>query len=490
MTNLGRKNDKLAGIIILVCAAIAVRWPFMEFTVDDAYITLRYADNLVNGLGFVYNPGERVLGTTTPLFTLILAAIGLMLKNPLPAGKIMTVLCDALVAGIVLQMTFRWTGKRWIGYWAGILYALNPVSIKWAALGMETGLYTFLICLSLREYMEERFRTSYVLAGLALLTRIDGVLVFAVLLGADLIRRRRQAIADCLVGAFPVVVWACFALVYFGSPIPQSALAKSVTYGGRPLLGQLELIFDKFLWRYGLITAMAVIPAIAGAIYGIRRHRSFKIVMAWCFLYWSFYILSGSNLHGWYMAPPIWVYVLSIGLGLYVLTNVVSGWHLSYFTARRMRVITSSVMVIAIGLVSAYLVRHRYVEVRETIGTNERAVAIPIGLWLKEYADPTDTVCLESIGAVGYYSGLYILDEVGLVSPQVIPLNQINRRGPNFAGIVRTFSPKYYVWWETWEQEWWRDRPDQLVWLNRNYQKVRVFARRGSDYSWGIWQRR
>ncbi len=35
-------------------------------TVDDAYTTFRYARNLVNGLGFVYNPGEHVLGTTTP----------------------------------------------------------------------------------------------------------------------------------------------------------------------------------------------------------------------------------------------------------------------------------------------------------------------------------------------------------------------------------------------------------------------------------------
>ena len=33
---------------------------------DDAYITYRYARNLADGAGFVYNPGERVLGTTPP----------------------------------------------------------------------------------------------------------------------------------------------------------------------------------------------------------------------------------------------------------------------------------------------------------------------------------------------------------------------------------------------------------------------------------------
>jgi hypothetical protein len=42
---------------------------------DDPYITYRYARNIATGQGFVYNPGERVLSTTTPLFTLLLAGL-------------------------------------------------------------------------------------------------------------------------------------------------------------------------------------------------------------------------------------------------------------------------------------------------------------------------------------------------------------------------------------------------------------------------------
>src|ERR1700747_1727446 len=43
---------------------------------DDAYVTLRYAANLVRGLGLFSIPGERVMGTTSPLFTFLLAASG------------------------------------------------------------------------------------------------------------------------------------------------------------------------------------------------------------------------------------------------------------------------------------------------------------------------------------------------------------------------------------------------------------------------------
>jgi hypothetical protein len=43
--------------------------------IDDAYILFRYAQNLLAGNGFVFNPGEPVFGITTPLFGGLLAAL-------------------------------------------------------------------------------------------------------------------------------------------------------------------------------------------------------------------------------------------------------------------------------------------------------------------------------------------------------------------------------------------------------------------------------
>src|SRR4051812_9407292 len=48
-------------------------------TIDDAYITYRYARNLVRGFGLVYNPGERIEGYTNFLWTLLVAG-GLKLR--------------------------------------------------------------------------------------------------------------------------------------------------------------------------------------------------------------------------------------------------------------------------------------------------------------------------------------------------------------------------------------------------------------------------
>jgi hypothetical protein len=60
---------------IALVSSIALRIIIGPITYDDAYITFRYADNLATGLGLIYNSGERVLGTTSPRFAIVLALL-------------------------------------------------------------------------------------------------------------------------------------------------------------------------------------------------------------------------------------------------------------------------------------------------------------------------------------------------------------------------------------------------------------------------------
>ncbi|MCC6188386.1 MAG: hypothetical protein IT318_05100, partial [Anaerolineales bacterium] len=52
--------------LLLPALALAARLLAGPRTIDDAFITFRYARNLLAGSGLVFNPGENVLGTTTP----------------------------------------------------------------------------------------------------------------------------------------------------------------------------------------------------------------------------------------------------------------------------------------------------------------------------------------------------------------------------------------------------------------------------------------
>jgi|GEM_PF-5796101 len=66
-----RHKGALALVLLpmaLFSAACAVVW---DFTVDDAFIFLRYGQNLANGAGYAFNPGEHIEGATSILWTLI-----------------------------------------------------------------------------------------------------------------------------------------------------------------------------------------------------------------------------------------------------------------------------------------------------------------------------------------------------------------------------------------------------------------------------------
>jgi hypothetical protein len=84
-------------------------------------------------------------------------------------------------------------------------------------------------------------------------------------------------------------------------------------------------------------------------------------------------------------------------------------------------------------------------------GAFEQSIARPLGVWLNQHAPPDAQVALESIGAVGWHSNCYILDEGGLVSKSVYKLNQRTAGTVNVMEILQTFQPAYYIAWESWE---------------------------------------
>ena len=92
----------LIGLLSLVffLALIGLFW---HFTIDDAYITFRYAGNLARGHGPVYNPGERVEGYTSFLWMLLMAVVSAIGWDPVIAAKVLGTACSLLT----LLVTYR-----------------------------------------------------------------------------------------------------------------------------------------------------------------------------------------------------------------------------------------------------------------------------------------------------------------------------------------------------------------------------------------------
>src|SRR5437016_3946604 len=110
--------------------ALATRVLTGPHAIDDAYITFRYARNLAGGFGLVYNPGEWVLGTTTPLWAVILGGGYRLGLTDLPwLATVLSGVCDAATAALLVHLGLRIGWRPFGAALVGLAWALNPMSV-------------------------------------------------------------------------------------------------------------------------------------------------------------------------------------------------------------------------------------------------------------------------------------------------------------------------------------------------------------------------
>ncbi|MEM7608213.1 MAG: hypothetical protein AAF411_22905 [Myxococcota bacterium] len=186
---------------------MAAGWPF---TVDDAFITLRYGQNLVEHGSYAFNAGDTSDGVTGPLWVLPAALAALAGMPALP--KYVGGLCFLGALAVLLRAAGPKRGRV-----AAYAMVLAPSATIWATGGLETGMATLAFALVLFAR-----RGSWLAA--AVIPWLRPELVPAVL-AASRTHRDRFALLTGLVSV------AVFRVALFGSPIPLSALAKASSIG-------------------------------------------------------------------------------------------------------------------------------------------------------------------------------------------------------------------------------------------------------------------
>lgn len=218
------------GALLVSRAGAACALGFRPF--DDTYITFRYARNLAEGHGFVYNLGERILGTTTPLWTLVIS-LGLVLHLPVQSWAIAcSLICDAGAALLIFEALLKLEFSDAVATLAAALFLLQVDYLALALSGMESSLFVFLIIAALYAAVAEHYLAAMLASGLAVMTRPEGCLLLLVVPTIAVVKARgllnfRRAASTMIIGAAPLAGWVVFALFYFHSPIPQSVIAKA-----------------------------------------------------------------------------------------------------------------------------------------------------------------------------------------------------------------------------------------------------------------------
>ncbi len=466
-------------IILIVFTTILIRVLvayYTNYVADDAFITFRYAENIAAGKGFVYNQGERVLGISTPLYTLLLA---LLVKLGLPIvllARLVNVAADCMTGALIFLLLRQY--RFGVATLAAFFYVLFPRVVVWSISGMETSLYVLFIASALYCYHKKNLGLASLFLGLTFLTRVDGIILGLALLLHYVLSYRRFPTRLVLGGLALVLPWLVFSILYFGSPVPNSVPGKKALYSETIWETPQWRIFWEFLFLKVKIGWPLLALALAGAYRALTRARSYDFVVLWSVLYFVFFFFAQTKIHIWYYVPFYLGYLILVTLGAELAYEKLNGVWVSSFADKSPRAkIPSGVAVFRTALISVVIIASVMIcsqQIRRTIGllAVEQVVVEDInkkmGLWLEANTQPTDTICAEDIGHLGYYSKRYILDQDGLVSPQAIPFNRKKDR----LGLLKAYRPAYFL---TGLSGPYFAQVVESEWLKRNYRMVAVF---------------
>jgi len=216
---------------------------------DDMMISLRYARNLAQGDGLVWNAGERVEGITNLLWTLLLVpphwflATERVAAAAIALNAALLVVALALVARIVRQLG----GSSLAAGMAAVALATHHATLHWAAAGGEGTLLAVLLLWVARVALDptpsaKAVRGAALAAGLAWCTRPDAAPLLVPLLlllawprgeGRSV---KRSAATLALAAALPVAA-TLFRLAYYGEALPNTYWLKMTGWSGRHVAG-------------------------------------------------------------------------------------------------------------------------------------------------------------------------------------------------------------------------------------------------------------
>jgi hypothetical protein len=218
---------------------------------DDQMVSMRYARNLVEGAGFVWNPGERVEGYTSVGWTLAMAAVHL-----LPLSDAMFPLAMKIVAWLlgccVIVLTDR--ALRQFVPQPGLSRPAILITLVlcfdlvfWSTNGFETTLLTALFLLAFVRIIDDSERglarpSTFLLVGALPLARSDAFHLWAALLvlsfslrgGGSRVLASKAMWARRAAFAAPLpLAHTAFRRWYYGDWLPNTYYLKVADYSGR-----------------------------------------------------------------------------------------------------------------------------------------------------------------------------------------------------------------------------------------------------------------
>jgi hypothetical protein len=463
--------------LVLVAAELWVfsgRW---GFPLDDSWIHLVFARNLARGLGLAFNPGTLVAGTTSPLWTALLAVLYL-----LPGPTFAWVQAAGIAAHLAavdgtyrlaraLDLTPRWSLV------AGAFVAANHWLVWSSVSGMEIPLFIALSLAGTRRHLAERSAApgasppvSFVFFGLAALARPEGLLLPMLAALDRLLRiepprgRWRADLTDLLVGFTAVAILVVPVALFFrhasGSFLPTTFAAKSTGPPGWWPNGQ-------YLWTaFGIVNQAAPVLALVaggGIVLRLRRFAErdagllpvfwvLGMPLAYSFLQQGHDLVLGNFGRYYFPLLPFVVVLACVAL--------------AEIDFERLRAVTlAGIKFPLAALLAAAIALPTGVELMGTLPFYLRNLAnvedsdVAVAKWLAPRLDPRAVLAVNDIGAIKYLLPNPIVDLIGIATPEAVPFMFATARRDHLSfhqamlRFVEEKKPDYLIVFPTWFKE-------------------------------------
>jgi hypothetical protein len=443
----------LAGLAIVSLAAYltysAVTYR-VGFPLDDAWIHQTYARNLAQFGQWAFIPGQPSGGSTSPLWSILLALGYLLHLSPYIwtyfLGWAAMAGLGILAEGSLRKITPAYRPKL---PWVGAVFVFEW-HLTWAAgSGMETLLYALVIAILLYTLLVggQRWGLYGLLVGAAVWVRPDGVsllgpLILTIWIGAsgwrDKLRATLIVAAGFLVFFLP---YLGFNRVIAGSWWPNTYYAKQAEYAALLQIPFVTRYLQELLLPLIGVGAL-LLPGVVLFVWNGLKRRSLQFLppLLWLLGYLGLYAwrLPVTYQHGRYILPamPIFFFLGCAGFVEFLvrLPKLRMAWVLSRVWA----ISLASLVVIFWGLgARAYATDVATVET-EMVNTAQ---------WVAANTAPGSLVAAHDIGAMGFFGQRDMVDLAGLISPDLIP---IIRDEPGLAAYLKQKHVNYLVVFPDW----------------------------------------
>lgn len=410
----------MIGLLLVLHASL------YDFVSDDAFIVARYARNVAQGHGWVYNIGERVEGYTSFLWVGMTAVLGLLGIDYVSTVRALSLLCSLLCVPVMyaaapLLGIERRSPLTCVG---PLLLAASGSTACWTLGGLEACGYALAVLAAIVSVADERRSTKQlalagVVCGLCVLLRPEGIIA-AVGLSAWLILVRRRGIGPLL-----LALWIPFVIItvshvlwrylYYGDWLPNTFYVKVGTD-----LDQLRR-GAQYVLAFTVDNGGLAVWATPFAAVWLYPARSFARALSGVgiLLVLGVILVGGDGLPMYrFMVPivPLWALLVEA-----MLADIMEhGRSVEFGRLSRGRLAIPALVVVCLVIPLMSNPQHSG---QYSLYSYQQSIEVPrwtaAGKWLAANAPPFASLACVPIGAVGYYSELHVYDMMGLTDRHI-----------------------------------------------------------------------